>query len=121
VRRLAAGVAFLAAAIFTTLYVRRRDAAWRALAILAGLLWLVAVGSTFYDRSTARPPLAVVTADEVAARSADSSLAPLALPDPLPAGVEVRRLEVRGDWTRVRLANGRDVWIRSGSVTPVEG
>jgi hypothetical protein len=64
---------------------------------------------------------AVLTAAETPARSSDSARAPLAFPDPLPQGVEVERLEVRGDFARVRLANGRDVWVRSSSVTPVEG
>ena len=46
--------------------------------------------------------------------------AALAFPDPLPQGVEVERLEVRGDFARVRLANGRDVWVRGSSVTPID-
>jgi hypothetical protein len=63
----------------------------------------------------------VLTSDETPARVSDSALAPLAFPEPLPAGVEVERLEVRGDFARIRLANGRDVWVRSSSVTPVAG
>ena len=66
-------------------------------------------------------PLAVLTGNEVLARSADSSLAPLALPEPLPAGVEVDLLEQRAEWSRVRLANGREIWVRSSSVTAVSG
>ena len=46
-------------------------------------------------------------------------LARLAFPDPLPQGVEALRLETRGDFARIRLANGRDVWVRNGSLTPV--
>jgi hypothetical protein len=60
-----------------------------------------------------------MTADETPARSADSSLAPLAFPDPLPGGTEVTLVEVRSPWSRVRLANGRDAWVAESSVTPV--
>jgi hypothetical protein len=118
-RLLGAGLAFAAAALFSLLFVRRRDGAWRALAGLAALVWLLVLASLLVGGGAGQADLAVVTADEVAARSADSSLAPLALPDPLPAGAEVRRLELRGDWARVRLANGRDVWVRASSVTRV--
>jgi SH3-like domain-containing protein len=61
----------------------------------------------------------VITADESRARSADSRLAALAYPEPLPAGVEVEMLEERMEWARVRLYNGRDVWVRGSNVTRV--
>jgi hypothetical protein len=31
----------------------------------------------------------------------------------LPAGVEVRMLEARGEWTKVRLGDGRETWVRA--------
>ena len=68
----------------------------------------------------ASEPIALYAAGE-RPQMDDSALAPLAFPDPLPAGVEVRLLEARDDWARVRLANGRDVWVRASSVTAVEG
>ncbi len=117
-RLLGAGLAFAVSALFALLYVRRGEGAWRALAGLAAVVWLLVLASLLVGGGAGQADLAVVTADEVQARSADSSLAPLALPEPLPSGTEVRRLELRGDWARVRLANGRDVWVRASSVTP---
>ena len=62
----------------------------------------------------------MIVVDETPARSADSSLAPLAFPEPLPAGTEVHVAEARSPWARVRLANGRDAWVQESSVTRVE-
>lgn len=121
VRSALAGGLFLAGSILVALWVRRRDGAWRALAVVAALGWALVVLGPLVSGDADRAPLAVVTRHDVAARSADSALAPLAFPDPLPAGVEVRLLETRADWVRVRLANGRDVWLRASSVTRVDG
>ncbi len=118
-RRSAAGIAFALAALSTLLFVRRGESAWRALAGLLMGVWLLLMVTLLIQDDSSTSQLAVVTAEEVEARSADSSLAALALPDPLPAGSEVRRLELRGEWARIRLANGRDVWVRASSVTPV--
>jgi len=120
-RSLAAAGCFAVAALCLVVSGRRREGAWRGLAILAGVAWLSLLASVVLDERGERSRVAVITADETPARSADSALAPLAFPDPLPDGVEVERLELRGDFARVRLANGRDVWVRSSSVTPVEG
>lgn len=119
-RRMFAAACFLIAAISIGISVRRKEGAWRGLAILATTGWALALGSSLGTSLKGEPALAVITGEEVAARSADSLLAPLALPEALPAGVEVDLLEARGDWARVRLANGRDVWVRSSSVTAVD-
>ena len=58
-------------------------------------------------------------ADETVARAADSALAPSTLPAPLPGGVEVRILERRSPWIRIRLANGRDAWVAESALMPV--
>ena len=116
-----AAICFAAMAVCVALAVRRREGAWRGMAILMGLAWAISVASLVYDNVSGEDNLAVLVADEVLARSADSSLAPLALPDALPAGVEVDLLEARAEWTRVRLANGRDVWVRSSTVERVGG
>jgi len=118
-RSLISAMCFVLMAGCIALAVRRREGAWRGLAFLTGLGWAIGVASLVYDGVVREDNLAVLVADEVLARSADSSLAPLALPDPLPAGVEVDLLETRAAWTRVRLANGRDVWVRSTSVERV--
>ena len=115
-----AAICFVVAAVCVVLAGRRSEGAWRGVAMLAGVGWAVAVASLFYDGQAGDADRAVITAEEAEARAADSSLAPLALPEPLPGGVEVRALETRDDWTRVRLANGRDVWLRASAVTRVE-
>lgn len=120
-----AAVCFAAMAACVALAVRRREGgregAFRGLAIGFGLAWASGIASLAYDARAGRDDLAVVVADEVLARSADSQLSPLALPEPLPAGAEVELLEQRGGWARVRLANGRDVWVRASSVERVQG
>lgn len=113
-----AAAAFLLGALALALSLRDRPGAWRGVAILAFVVWGVLFASTFVA-GTGEQPLAVLVAAETEARSADSALAPLALPEPLPGGVEVGLLEERGGWARVRLANGRDVWVRRSSVTRV--
>ncbi|MAG30827.1 MAG: hypothetical protein CL908_08060 [Deltaproteobacteria bacterium] len=120
-RTTAAAICFALTAACFALSVRRSDGAWRGLAIFAAAAWVLLLGSVVFDGGADGGRRGVVTADEVLARSADSPLAPLALPEPLPAGVEVELLEQRADWVRVRLANGRDVWLRRSSVTRVSG
>ena len=89
------------------------------MALFGVVVWGLLLGSTFLGSASERP-LAVLIAAETEARSADSVLAPRALPEPLPAGVEVDLLEEREGWARVRLANGRDVWVRRTSVARVD-
>ncbi|MEZ4216995.1 MAG: hypothetical protein R3E88_11000 [Myxococcota bacterium] len=119
-RALAGAGAFAIAGAMLALGLRTGHAAFRAGAAVAATAWLLLTGSLALDarRGDARP--AVVTLDETLARAADSSLAPRALPEPLPAGTEVTLLEDRSPWVRVRLANGREVWVAASGVTPVE-
>ena len=114
-----AAIAFVLAAIAIVLAVRERPGAWRGLALFCVAVWALLLASTFAGGRSTRP-LAVLVASETEARSADSALAPRALPEPLPAGVEVDLLEEREGWARVRLANGRDVWVRRTSVVRVD-
>ena len=116
---------YLAAACFAlaagslAISVRRREGAWRGVALMGGVAWALIVASLVFDSTEGNFELAVMTADESLARSADSRLAALAYPDPLPGGVEVEELERRAEWTRVRLHSGRDVWVRGSNVTRV--
>jgi hypothetical protein len=114
-----AAACFALAAASLAISVRRREGAWRGLALLGAAAWALIVASLVFDSADAYARLAVVTADEALARSADSRLAALAYPEPLPGGVEVEALEERAEWTRVRLHNGRDVWVRGSDVTRV--
>ena len=119
-RSLLAAGSFALTALFLVLAARGTEGPWRGLSILFGIAWLLLLASVVLDGSGEEGVAVVMTAGEEAARSSDSALARLAFPDPLPQGVEAMRLEVRGDFARIRLANGRDVWVRSGSVTPVD-
>lgn len=114
-----AAFAFLLGSIGVVMSIRVRAGAWRGFAVSAFVVWGVLFGSTFVGGAADRP-LAVLIASETTARSADSSLAALALPEALPGGVEVDLLEAREGWARVRLANGRDVWVRRANVARVE-
>lgn len=110
---------FVFAALCLAISVRRREGAWRGLAIVGAFSWTLLLASIFFDGGSELASAAVVTTDETLARSADSRLAALALPEPLPAGAEVEILEDRAEWTRIRLHNGRDVWVLGSSVTRV--
>ncbi len=116
---LAAG-AFLLVAVSLALSGRRRDGGWRGVAFIAALAWLLLLASVVLDPDGHKADAAVVTTDETLARSADSRLAALALPEPLPAGAEVEVLEERARWARIRLSNGRDVWVLASAVTRVD-
>jgi tetratricopeptide (TPR) repeat protein len=118
-RSLVAAGCFAFAALCFAVSVRRREGAWRSVSVFVSVIWLILVATVVFGSLGGAGDRAVLTDDETYARSADSPLAPLALPEPLPAGVEVERLEERADWARVRLANGRDVWVRKSSVASV--
>lgn len=114
-----AALFFALSAASLAISVRRREGAWRGLALTGGLAWALLLASTVFDAADEDVDLAVITAEETFARSADSRLAALAYPEPLPSGVEVEILEERAEWTRVRLQNSRDVWVRGSNVSRV--
>lgn len=118
-RQLLAAACFAAASLLVAASIRFRQAALRNAAILPGLAWLAVAASLALDPGGGRRDEAVVTASEAVARAADSNLAPSAFSQPLPGGVELRILEERSPWLRVRLANGRDAWLNRSSVTRI--
>ncbi len=118
-RALLAAGCFALAALAGVVASRRSGGLWRGLALVSGLAWLGLVASVVFEGGRDAGEAAVLTAEETPARSSDALLSPLAFPEPLPPGVEVERLEQRGDFARIRLANGRDVWVRGSAVTPV--
>jgi tetratricopeptide (TPR) repeat protein len=119
VREQLAAVCFAAAALLVAASLRFRQTVLRNAAILPLLAWLALVASLLLDPVGDAGDAAVVVVPDSVARAADSSLAPSALPQPLPAGVEVRILEERSPWLRVRLASGRDAWLHGSSVERV--
>lgn len=84
-----------------------------AIAVCAGaaLRWHLA--------EQARNPPAVVVDDAVMLRARRSSESAAPMSQPLCPGVELRILEQRGDWLRVRLGDGQTGWLPARSAVPV--
>ena len=118
-RELLAALCFVAVSLLLAASIRLDQSALRNAAILPGLVWLAVVASLALEARASDRDEAVVTVPETVARAADSRLAPSAFPQPLPGGVELRILEERAPWLRVRLANGRDAWLNRSSVTRI--
>ena len=91
----------------------------RNLGLVIALGWLVLVAALVVTSPSKATAAAVVTANEVIARSADSIHAPHRFQQPLPGGTEVQIVERRDDWRQVRLADGRDIWLPASSLTEV--
>jgi len=118
-RSLGAAIAFAVAVLLLAAAGSFGQSALRTAAILPALVWAALIASVTVDVGGARLDEAVVIADETVARAADSALAPSTLPAPLPGGVEVRILERRSPWIRIRLANGRDAWVAESALMTV--
>lgn len=118
-REFGAAACFALAGALIALGIRFRQSALRNAAILPGIAWFALAASVLVDPVRARFDDAVVVLPEVVARAADSALAPSAFAEALPSGVEVRIVEDRSPWLRVRLASGRDAWLPESSVERV--
>ena len=118
-RSLAAALLFAAGATLLAASIRFEQPIFRNLAWLAGAGWLALLASLLIEARSGAELEAVVTAEEVVARAADSALAPSPYSAPLPGGTELRMLEQRSPWVRVRLANGSDAWVSESSITRV--
>jgi hypothetical protein len=90
----------------------------RRAAIVPALIALAMFGSLAFEPDRAAD--AVVVADEIVLRAADSSGAPAAVAEPTPAGAEVTVLEHRAGWERVRLGGGAVGWLPSAAIERVE-
>ena len=117
-RQLAAALCFALAVVLVAASIRFESSTPRNVSILPALVWCVLMASLLLDRAAESSGEAVITV-EVAARAADSTFAPSLFPAPLPEGTEVRILEDRAPWMRVRLANRRDVWVKEASLALV--
>jgi tetratricopeptide (TPR) repeat protein len=118
-RAIAGALCFALAGVLAAAAIRLRQPMLRNLALLPGVVWLALTASLLLDPTAREGDQAVVTADEVVARAADSALAPSPFPAPLPGGAEVRILEERPPWVRIRLANGRDAWVAGSGISRV--
>ena len=99
--------------------IRWRQPILRNLAIIPGIAWVLLLGLLLYRSSGRADDAAVVIVPETIARSADSAGAPARLPQSLPSGTEIRVVELRDDWSRVRLFDGRDAWLPRSAVESV--
>ena len=117
-RQRGAVLCFALAVLLLAASIRIGSSTPRNIAILPALVWAALIASLLVDRTEETRRDAVISV-EVAASAADSAFAPSLFPAPLPEGTEVRVLEDRAPWVRVRLANRRDVWVKESSLAPV--
>jgi tetratricopeptide (TPR) repeat protein len=116
-RRGAAALAFFAGAAMLGAALAGGSTALRVFAVVPMIAWgllLVSGVAGAGDKG------GVIAAAETLARAADSRNAPARFAEALPAGTEVAIAQVRGDWTRIVLADGRDAWVASSAVEPVD-
>ena len=118
-RAWAAAIAFVVAAAFIGAGLALGKPVLRTLALVPGLAWMALLASLGVGAERDAGTAAVVLAAEATARTSDSAFSPNALAEPLPAGTELSILEERDGWARVRLANGRDAWLRGSALARV--
>ena len=85
-------------------------------AVLAAMLFGSLLVEELHDRGHVG---GVVLAPEVVARKGDSETYQASFEEPLHAGSEFERLERRGDWLHVALADGRRCWLPAKAVALV--
>jgi len=90
------------------------------LAIVPLVIWVTMTVSILVQSSSTGATEMVVVADEAVGYSADSTGSPPRFAEPLPGGVEVKLIEDRNGWSHVRLADGRDAWLRRATLQPVQ-
>ncbi len=115
-----AALCFAGAAVLLSLSIRYRWPAGRTAALLPLAGWLALMGSAAWARfASDQGAEAVIIADQVVARAADSTHAPSRFAEPLPAGTEVRILDRHDGFAYIRLADDRDAWVRSSALMPL--
>jgi len=93
---------------------RKKEA--RITAAVAGVLSVAMIASLLTEtiqKRLAEP--GVITTSEVLARKGDGEMYAPAFLDPLHSGTEFQRLETRGNWWYIRLADGQTCWIPSSA------
>lgn len=87
-------------------------------ALFVGVLICAGPLVTREIRSTHRAE-AVVLATGVIARNGPAELYDPAFQEPLRAGLEVAIVESRGTWSKIRLRDGREAWVRGDAISVV--
>lgn len=116
-RRGAAALAFLIGAVMLAGSIASGSGALRLFAFVPLIAWGALLASSALG-GVARG--GVIAGAETVARAADSRNSPARFAEPLPAGTEVTIAEIRGEWARVVLADGRDAWVSAASVEEVD-
>lgn len=97
--------------------------AWRvpnaALAFLFAVLLAVSVPLIASEVRGLQRDEAIVITPGVIARNGPAELYAPAFQEPLRAGLEVTKVESRGAWTKVRLRDGREAWVRGDALAIV--
>ncbi len=119
-RQLATAIGFACATIPGALALRYRRRGTINLAGIVAIAWVMLAMTTVWDHRPGQAADVVVIAPRTIARSADSSGAPPRFHDPLPAGTEASLITKRDAWVHIRLANGRDSWVRANAIAPVQ-
>jgi hypothetical protein len=115
-RKLLLGAVAFAIAVLLITPWRGRRTKWWPLALGATAVWMALTGSALLTKSGNGD---AVLLDTVTLRAADNQGAPAAVPEPVPAGVEVQIETTRGDWMKVRTAAGSVGWVAAGAVERV--
>lgn len=116
-RRGAGALAFLVGAAMLAGAIVNGSSALRLFAFVPLVAWAAFLASSAFGRPARA---GVIAGAETVARAADSRNSPARFVEPLPAGTEVTIAEIRGDWARVVLADGRDAWVSAASVEEVD-
>jgi hypothetical protein len=95
----------------------RRRRQMRAVAAVFALVFAAMLGSVALERDDRTD--AVLVADGVTMRAADSAGAPAALTSLLPAGAELQILEIRDRWARVAVPGGTSGWVPAATLQRV--
>jgi len=111
---------FALASILFAAAIRWRLRWARNLAILPLAIWATMTVSVIVQSSSGGAAEMVVVADEAIGYSADSAGSLPRFSEPLPGGVEIQLIEERNGWAHVRLADGRDAWLRRAALQPVQ-
>jgi len=90
-----------------------------ALALLFAFLLLASAPLITNEVRASGREEAVVIQPNVIARNGPAELYDAAFQEPLRAGLEVTVVESRGSWTKIRLRDGREAWLRGDALAIV--
>ncbi len=105
--------------VFAIALFRPLHARWRVVATLAVVIFLMIESSKVHARHDLRRD-AVVIAPELPAYKGDAHIYDPALSTPLHSGTEVRILEQRRNWLRIRVEDGSEGWVEASGLERVQ-